>query len=249
MFVFGSPISRQPNAWIRSKSTAGRVQYTAKKVRNSKYGASCGFGVIREGTGSLAIKKLTDTEICFTTVKGNSRSGPNQGTYVCQDWIVGYAGFLSTKFQAHVIDVFTSVINGYVKQVTEQVQTNSMRAKGTPERLHNKESNDLLVAACGLKGILPMKVQQGVNEGVLGMTATQYKKTYKIKEPFNDNLTVDQVYLKNLDIGFAAACIHFSPKPKLSNKEGHSIGIASGSYAREQFQSVSTAIYSRLSKD
>ena len=97
---------------------------------------------------------------------------------------------------------------------------------------NNKQLNDELVEACGFKKLLPMKVQEGINEGVLGLPAMKYKKLHGIKEPFNDNLTKDQVDTKNIGIILATMRIRKHEKPELTHKEGKHIGLTSGQYAK-----------------
>lgn len=89
-----------------------------------------------------------------------------------------------------------------------------------------------------------MKVQQGVNEGVLGMTATKYKKTFGIKEPFNDNLSKDQLDMKNTGISLATYTIRNHHKPKLSGREGQDIARASG--VRAKFIHTNPELIDRL---
>ena len=169
-------------------------------------------------------------------VKGGSTKGSNkvvQGTYVCQNWIVQYAAFLNESLSEEITNTFVSVLNGYKEEVTNKVEKNENRAKGTQTRADNIQLNHRLVEACGLKRIIPMKVQQGVNEGVLGMTATKYKKLHSIKEPFNDNLTEDQVDMKNIGISLATMRIRNHVKETLTHKEGTHIGLTSGQRARK----------------
>ena len=81
-----------------------------------------------------------------------------------------------------------------------------------------------LHTTCKKKELDSKYVVTGINEGVLGMTATKYKKLHGIKEPFNDNLSKDQVDIKNAGISLATYTIRNHPKPKLSGKEGTEIG-------------------------
>ena len=101
------------------------------------------------------------------------------------------------------------------------------------EDFGNKQLNDELVEACGLKKVLPMKVQEGINEGVLGMTATKYKKLHSIKEPFNDNLTEEQVATINAGIILTTLQLRSHPKTSLTHKEGKQIGVNCGQYAKD----------------
>ena len=88
-----------------------------------------------------------------------------------------------------------------------------------------------LHTTCKKKELDSKYVVTGINEGVLGMTATKYKLAFDIKEPFNDNLTEDQVDTKNIGIALATARIRNHVKPKLSNTEGKIIGKDSGELA------------------
>ena len=173
--------------------------------------------------------------MCIQVKKGGSTKGihlATQGTYVAQDLVLSYAGFLNDRLQARINSTFISVLNGYTEEVTKKVEKNERLAKGTQSRTDNIQLNHRLVEACGLKRIIPMKVQQGVNEGVLGMTATKYKKLHSIKEPFNDNILEVQVATKNVGIIMATTIISTHKKPKLSNVEGKQIGKSSGLRAK-----------------
>jgi hypothetical protein len=73
-----------------------------------------------------------------------------------------------------------------------------------------------------------MKAQEGINIGVLGMTATKYKEVHGIAEPFNDNLPVTKVHAKNMALIIATSELAEDPRETISNKEGREIGINSG---------------------
>jgi hypothetical protein len=244
--------TREPGQWIRTKDEHGiKRSAVATRKRLLKHGISCGFGqesTVRPGISvnlssstdmrpgiSVNLYTISDRDMVIKIVKGGSTRGANktvQGTYVCQNWIVQYASFLNESLSEEITNTFVSVLNGYTEEVTKKVEKNENRAKGTQARADNIEFNHRLVEACGLKKLLPMHVQRGINEGVLGMTATKYKKLHDIKEPFNDNLTEDQVDIKNAGIAFATLEVRNHPKSKLSPKEGQEIGKASGAQAQ-----------------
>ncbi len=222
--------SKRPRDWLKRNSKDDAVDAVASRLRRRirKYGIGCGFGRQEESTGT-AVPVLSNRELCIKLVQGNTKL---RGTYVAQDFIVGYAGFLSEKLKAHVNDTFISVLNGYTDEVTKKVQKNELLAKGTQTRRENKQLNDELVEACGFKKLLPMKVQEGINEGVLGLPAMKYKKLHGIKEPFNDNLTEEQVCMKNIGIALSTLRIRKHEKQELTHKEGKHIGLTSGQYAK-----------------
>ncbi len=228
--------SKRPTNWLSWNSGEARIDAVASKLRRriKKYGVNCGFA--RRKTDASILASVNNKNLCIQVKKGGSTKGSVkdvQGTYVAQDFIVDYAGFLNEKLKASINDTFISVLNGYKEEVTKKVEKNERTAKGTQTRRENKQLNDELVEACGFKKLLPMKVQQGVNEGVLGMTATKYKKLHGIKEPFNDNLTKDQVDTKNIGIILATMRVRNHPKSELSHKEGKYIGLTSGQRARK----------------
>jgi phage terminase Nu1 subunit (DNA packaging protein) len=226
--------TRAPGQWLRTKDEDGiKRSASATRKRLIKYGINCGFGSNSDVhmCTSLKFQELTANQLVIKTVKGNFKDGSTQGTYVCQNWIVQYASFLNEALSEEITTTFTSVLNGHVEEVTKKVEKNERIAKGTQARQDNKDLNSELVEACGRKHLLPMKVQQGVNEGVLGMSATKYKKLHDIKEPFNDNLTQEQIYIKNIGINIATYRIHMHKAPRIGQKEGNMIGITSGQRA------------------
>ena len=228
--------SKQPNGWLKRNTHDERIDAVAHEVRRriKKYGVNCGFA--NTLTDPTIVGSVSNSDLCVQVKKGGSTKGVHrstQGTYVAQDLVLSYAGFLNSRLQARINSTFISVLNGYTEDVTTRVQNNERIAKGTQSRTDNIQLNHRLVEACGLKRIIPMKVQQGVNEGVLGMTATKYKKLHSIKEPFNDNLTEDQVDMKNIGIALATLRIRNHVKETLTHKEGNHIGLTSGQRARK----------------
>ena len=220
--------SKQPNTWLAKNTKEPRIDAVAHEVRRriKRYGIDCGFGTFESNPAIAGL--LSNKDLCVKTVKGNTQL---RGTYVAQDLVLSYAGFLNEKLQARINSTFISVLNGYTEEVTKKVEKNQERAIGTKVRQDNKDLNSELVEVCGRKHLLPMKVQQGVNEGVLGMSATKYKKLHGIKEPFNDNLTQEQIYIKNIGINIATYRIHMHKAPRIGQKEGNMIGLTSGQHA------------------
>jgi hypothetical protein len=96
----------------------------------------------------------------------------------------------------------------------------------------NKQLIRELGDECKLKGLKPHAPHRGINEGVLGMTATKYKKYFGVMEPLNDNLTVDQVSAKNMAMIMATAVIRHYEKPTISQPDGVIIGRNAALHAR-----------------
>ena len=227
--------SKQPNTWLAKNTKESRLDAVAHEVRRriKKYGVNCGFSSLK--TDPAIAGSVSNRDLCIQVKKGGSTKGihlATQGTYVAQDLVLSYAGFLNDRLQARINSTFISVLNGYKDEVTKKVEKNERIAKGTQSRTDNIELNNRLVEACGLKKVLPMKVQEGINEGILGMTATKYKKLHGIKEPFNDNLTEAQIDLKNAGIALTTYSIRTHVKDKLTHKEGRHIGLTCSQYAR-----------------
>lgn len=229
--------TRAPGQWLRTKDEGGvKLSALATRKRLLKHGISCGFGpesTVRRRTVSLVIN-LTDRELCIKSVEGNTKL---RGTYVCQNWIVQYAAFLNEALSEEITNTFISVLNGYTEEVTNMVEKNERIAKGTQARADNIQLNNRLVEVCGMKNILPMKVQEGINEGTFGMTATKLKKTRGIKEPFNDNITETEAAVKNIAIILATTAIRTHPAVFLKHREGRVIGVDSGVKANETVKS------------
>jgi KilA-N domain len=225
--------SKRPGEWLKHAINEEYTTTVAKKVKTriAKYGIYCGFQPVQSNATTISLhnynlKLLSTKDVCCITYKGNNKL--LSGTFVCQDIIVGCAGFLSDKLRAEVIDVFISVMNGYTKQVTRAVEKNDRRAKGTPTRTENKQLNDELVETCGSKGVLPMRVQQGINEGVLGMPASRYRKAFDVKEPFNDNLSETQFSTKNIALILSTCSIKATDREELKGNRPREVGVESG---------------------
>lgn len=135
--------SKQPNAWLKNYIKEDTFAWTSRYVsrRVAKHGISCGFGTSDKfdprtdpinAASLVATCDLTPQELCMHVVKGGSTRGNSkttQGTFVCQDFIVGYASFLSVTIEVEIISTFISVLNGHTKEVTKQVKKNDARAR------------------------------------------------------------------------------------------------------------------------
>ena len=240
--------AKRPGEWIRfnilAPTNKERVEHYAKhtRARIKKYGPNLGFGLKKDTAINLAVDDLDDIEIVCVTVNG----GPLRGSYLCQLAIVNYIQTFSEKFRATVQNSFISMVNGEVETVTEEVEANARKARGTPTRLENKQLQYELIRACGEKKLLPIKPQQGMNEGVLGMTGAKYKKYFGVPEPLNDNLSVKQVQAKNVGMILATRAIDDHKDKIISQEAGVEIGRLAALKARVLLDSSS--INSKLEK-
>jgi hypothetical protein len=224
----------RPAAWASNNFKKEEyVEKIANRTRNRirKFGLAVGFGLCHSRmTQALATSmSLTDKELVYSGIKGH---GKKAGTYLCQHAVVDYTASIDADFRHELIDLFTQVVNGNVEEVVEKVVENNKKAKGTQTRRENKQLNDEAVAECGKKGILPMKFQEGINVGVLGMPASKYKEKHDISEPFNDNLPITLVDTKNLALLLGAQELRTDPRKHISNAEGRAIGKTNGIRAR-----------------
>ena len=85
-------IAKRPGEWLRWNVTESRIDSAASKIRRriKKYGVDCGFRKTLESKGT-AVGSVSNRDLCTKTIKGNTKL---RGTYVSQDFIVGYIDFL-----------------------------------------------------------------------------------------------------------------------------------------------------------
>ena len=215
--------AKRPWQWIKRNliNNEERIEQYAKHTRTriKKYGPNLGFGL--NGTNvTVKINEISDLDMVIQTKAGRYGGG----SYLCQLAIVKYIETFSEKFRATVQNSFISMANGEVETVIEEVEENARKARGTKARQENKELFYELVEACGRKKLIPLKAQQGINEGTLGMAGAKYKKLYGVPEPLNDNLTVAQVRVKNMSMIIATKDISDHADDKISPEDGVKIG-------------------------
>lgn len=228
--------SRRPANWIHrnlndEESISCIAEITRQRIRER--GAYLGLKQSSKKSNATAVAlldTLTDKELILYTRKGGA-SG-TAGTYLSLHALVQYASFMNKSLHTKIIQSYMDIITGDVERVTEAVLSASVRAKGTATRAENKQLTYELSEECAKKKLLPIKPQQGINEGVLGMTATKYKKYFGVMEPLNDNLTVDQVSVKNMAMLMATDVIRKHAEPVISQKEGAKIGRIAALQAR-----------------
>jgi hypothetical protein len=215
--------AKRPWQWIKRNliNNEERIEHYANHTRTriKKYGPNLGFGLTVTFV-TVKIDEISDLDIVIQTKSGRYGGG----SYLCQLAIVKYIETFSEKFRATVQNSFISMVNGEVETVTEEVEENAKKARGTKVRQENKELFYELVEACGRKKLIPLKAQQGINEGTLGMTGAKYKKLYGVPEPLNDNLTVAQVRVKNMSMIIATKDISDHAEDKISPEDGVKIG-------------------------
>ena len=231
--------AKRPGEWIRFNiiNNKERIEHYAKhtRARIKKYGPNLGFGLKKDTASLLAVDDLDDIEIVCVTVNG----GPLRGSYLCQLAIVKYIETFSEKFRATVQNSFISMVNGEVETVTEQVEESARKARGTKELEQCKDSSTRLIKACAEKGIRnTLKVQQGINEGILGMPGEKYRKANGLPKPLNDNLTVQQVNGKMYANLYAADEISADERPVIPPSEAKPIGVRAGIFAKLMYEDV-----------
>jgi L-lactate utilization protein LutC len=193
-----------------------------------------GFG-LTETNVSVNLDAISDLDFVLQTKAGRYGGG----SYLCQLAIVKYIETFSEKFRATVQNSFISMANGEVETVIEEVEENARKARGTTTRAENKQLQYDLIRACADKKLLPIKPQQGINEGILGMTGAKYKKYFGVPEPLNDNLSVKQVQAKNVGMVLATRAIDDSADATISQEAGVEIGRLAALKARVLLDSSS----------
>ena len=228
--------SKRPVAWVQwnladDEDTISEIaDITRQRIRER--GAYLGIKPISKKSNArylALLDTLSDKEMILYSRKGNS---PTSGTYLSLHALVQYASFMNKSLHTKIIQCYMDVITGDVDRVTDAVLSASVRAKGTATRAENKQLTYELSEECARKKLLPIKPQQGINEGILGMTATKYKKYFGVAEPLNDNLSVDQVSAKNMAMIMATAVIRHYEKPTISQPDGVIIGRNAALHAR-----------------
>jgi hypothetical protein len=186
-----------------------------------------GFGLT--GTNvTVNLDAISDLDLVIQTKAGRYGGG----SYLCQLAIVKYIETFSEKFRATVQNSFISMANGEVETVIEEVEENARKARGTKELEQCREAGVELARVCAEKGIRnTLKVQEGINHGVLGMPGEKYRKLNGLDKPLNDNLTVSQVQQKMHANVFAVEIISSDMRAQIPAKESKPIGLRAGSLA------------------
>ena len=90
----------------------------------------------------------------------------------------------------------------------------------------------MLKKQCKEKKISVDKVDNGINEGILGMPGEKYRKANGLPKPLNDNLTVSQVQQKMFANVFAVEIISEDTRASIPTSEAKPIGLRAGTLAR-----------------
>ena len=228
--------SKRPVSWVSrhlvDEDTISEIADITRQ-RIKERGAYLGLKPVSKKSNATAVAlldTLSDKELILYTRKGGAPG--TAGTYLSLHALVQYASFMNKTLHAKIIQSYMDIITGDVERVTEAVLSASVRAKGTATRAENKQLTYELSEECARKKLLPIKPQQGINEGILGMTATKYKRYFGVAEPLNDNLSVDQVSAKNMAMIMATAVIRHYEKPTISQPDGVIIGRNAALHAR-----------------
>ena len=102
----------------------------------------------------------------------------------------------------------------------------------TPKEPETFSSVAMLNKQCREKKISVDKVDNGINEGILGMPGEKYRKANGLPKPLNDNLTVSQVQQKMFANVFAVEIISDDPRAYIPTSEAKPIGLRAGTLAR-----------------
>ena len=220
--------SKRPAAWVQwnlnDDDTYESVALITRQ-RIKERGAYLGLKTTNNKSNArylALLDTLSDRELILYSSKGGAPG--TAGTYLCLHALVQYAAFMNKMLHTKIIQCYLDIITGDVDRVTDSVVYASVRAKGTATRAENKQLTYELSEECAKKKLLPIKPQQGINEGTLGMTGAKYKKLYGVPEPLNDNLTVAQVRVKNMSMIIATKDISDHADDKISPEDGVKIG-------------------------
>ena len=227
--------SLRPSNWINrnlvDEDTISEIaDITRQRIRER--GAYLGIKPISKKSNATAVAlldTLSDKEMILYSRKGNS---PTSGTYLSLHALVQYASFMNKSLHTKIIQSYMDIITGDVDRVLNEVVTRQKRAKGSKELEQCKEAGVELARVCAEKGIRnTLKVQEGINHGVLGMPGEKYRKLNGLDKPLNDNLTVSQVQQKMHANVFAVEIISSDMRAQIPAKESKPIGLRAGAMA------------------
>ena len=228
-------VSKRPGEWIKRNliNNEERIEHYANHTRTriKKYGPNLGFGLKKDTARNLAVKidDISDIDLILQTKSGRYGGG----SYLCQLAIVKYIETFSEKFRATVQNSFISMVNGEVETVTDQVEKARAIAKGSKELERCKEAGVILQEACAEKKIRNgIKVQEGINEGILGMPGEKYRKLNGLQKPLNDNLSLSQIHQKLHANLFAADSIKEDSRAVIPAVESKVFGLRAGLRAK-----------------
>ena len=210
--------AKRPAQWVRfnilGDNNQERIEQYAKHTRTriKKYGPNLGFGLTVSRL-TVNLDEISDLDLVIQTKAGRYGGG----SYLCQLAIVNYIQTFSEKFRATVQNSFISMVNGEVETVTEEVVAASIKAKGTPTRDLNVIFIKQFQEACLRKGLNPRLLMGDVNELVFGMSKKDFMEKYGVDEPFNDNVPVHFIAVKNLLLSSVTGSLMACPQNVLSN--------------------------------
>ena len=229
--------SKQPSQWLRFNllNDEERIAKVAGRLREKikEYGPGMGLVEMDRKSKLSALSLLSELSELESIVYQRPGNSKTSGTYVSLHVLLAYSSFLSVNLKDAILDVITSVISGEVEPVNKVTQANADRAKGSKELEQCKEAGVELARVCAEKGIRnTLKVQQGINEGILGMPGEKYRKANGLPKPLNDNLTVSQVQQKMFANVFAVEIISEDMRASIPTSEAKPIGLRAGTLAR-----------------
>jgi hypothetical protein len=230
--------SKKPAQWLRFNllNDEERIAKVAGRLREKikEYGPGMGLVELDKKSKVSALtllSTLTDLESIVYQKRGGAKG--TAGTYVSLHVLIAYSSFLSLELKDAIVDLITSVISGEVETVTEQVEKARATAKGSKELEQCKEAGIILQEACAEKKLRNViKVQEGINEGILGMPGEKYRKLNGLPKPLNDNLSLGQIHQKLHANLFAADSIKEDSRAVIPAVESKVFGLRAGLRAK-----------------
>lgn len=213
-------VSKRPANWIQynlndGDSIADIAEITRKRIKER--GAYLGLKPIskKSNASTLALlDTLSDKELILYSRKGNS---PTSGTYLSLHALVQYASFMNKSLHTKIIQSYMDIITGDVERVTEAVVSAKIKAKGTPTRDLNVVFIKQFQEVCLRKGLNSRILMGDVNQLVFGMSKKEFMDKYGVDEPFNDNVPVHFIALKNMLLSSVTGSLMACPQTVLNN--------------------------------
>ena len=212
--------SKRPVSWVsRHLVDEDMISEIADITRQriEERGAYLGLKPVSKKSNATAVAlldTLSDKELILYSRKGNS---PTSGTYLSLHALVQYASFMNKSLHTKIIQSYMDIITGDVERVTEAVVSAKIKAKGTPTRDLNVVFIKQFQEVCLRKGLNSRILMGDVNQLVFGMSKKEFMDKYGVDEPFNDNVPVHFVALKNMLLSSVTGSLMACPQNVVSN--------------------------------
>lgn len=111
------------------------------------------------------VQALTDMQICTSPVNA-IRGGTEQGTYVCEELVYKYAGWINPEFDVKVHAIFKKAVKGELNLAQPQLPSYSEALRQLADKIEESEQKSIQIASMESyfrNGISPFEFVKGLN--------------------------------------------------------------------------------------